>query len=1078
MGQPQDPALAEPRIRREASALVAAAIVAIIRTMNDVEISLLPQANGSVLSASAGIGPMLGWSAADFVAGRISLGELIHPDDADFAAILFATDSRPSSGVLSLRLRQADGRIRCVRASYARSPQADGAPRLDLRLQDAKSLPRTLDDASLTANFRAMMENSDDFIYFKDRNHVFTGASQTLVTLCDPAEHWTDLLGLTDYDVFPQELADGYYRLEKQVFAGLPVAHEVQRILGKDGRAGWVDNRKYPIRNDSGEIVGLFGVARDITRNVEAEQTERKVQRALRLLSDCNFAMTRSDSEGELLREICRAVVESGGYRMAWIGSAEHDATKTVRPLVCWGADDGYLAGIQVSWDEASPLGRGPTGEAIRSGRPQVNQNYLGNPGMAPWREAALRHGYQSSIALPMRLPQAGTFGAMMLYAREPDAFSAEEVKLLLELAHNVAFGVEHLRERERRHAAESASEAKSAFLANMSYEIRTPINAVMGMTLLALRADPPPRVRAYLEKIQSSGRHLLGVINDILDISKLEAGKVLLEQIEFNLHQLLDDVRVLVAEKAASKGLKLEFEVASDVPPTLMGDPLRLEQVLINLISNGIKFTERGGIAISVAVQELRPGQLVLRCAVRDTGIGLSDVECRQLFQTFQQADSSITRKYGGTGLGLAISKRLTELMGGQIGVDSRPGIGSTFWFTALLGLAGARPGQARPDLQARGMPAPATPSTEPAGIQALSPAVELQGARALLVEDNELNQEVATEFLQALGLQVELAENGAIALELLQRRPYDVVLMDMQMPVMDGLTATREIRQRPGLRELPVLAMTANAMAGDRERCLQAGMNDHIAKPLDPDELRATLRRWVRPALARASHAAAAAPDQPEPASRAASRPSSPAGEGKDWAALERIDGLDAGLGLGQAAGSQPLYLSLLAKFVTDQAGAADRLARAMTASDWELAERTAHTLKGVAAQIGALPLRDAALRLEQALRERRPATELERLLEPAARQLSGLVGALAAALPGTTRTRPAEPLDAAQWQILRARLLRLLEASDTDCLPLFEQHASQIRAALGERYDQVERAVRGFDFAAALAELERQR
>ena len=237
---------------------------------------------------------------------------------------------------------------------------------------------------------------------------------------------------------------------------------------------------------------------------------------------------------------------------MAWIGSAEHDAGKSVRPLTCWGADGGYLADIRVSWDAASPLGRGPTGTAIRSGLPQVNQNYLSNPRMKPWRQAALQHGYQSSIALPMKLTEAGTFGAMMLYAREADAFSPEEVALLMELAHNVAFGIERLRERLRRFAAESASEAKSAFLANMSHEIRTPMNAVMGMTLLALRADPPARIRDYLEKIQSSGQHLLGVINDILDISKLEAGKVGLEQVEFGLDKALDDVVAVIAEKAA----------------------------------------------------------------------------------------------------------------------------------------------------------------------------------------------------------------------------------------------------------------------------------------------------------------------------------------------------------------------------------------------------------------------------------------------------------------------------------------------------------------------------------------------
>ena len=1035
--------------------------------MNEVKISLLRNAHWSVLSASADILPLLGHAAADFVSGRLSLLELIHPDDGDLAALLFAPAGSPASGSMNLRLRQADGRIRCVSARYERTPAQEDGARLDLWLQDAKSLKRTLDDAALTANFRAMMENTDDFIYFKDRHHVFTGASQTLVTICSPAEHWTDLLGQTDYDVFPEALADHYYRLEKQVFAGLPVAHEVQPILRKDGRAGWVDNRKYPIRNARGEIIGLFGVARDITRNIEAEQSEQRVQRALRLLSDCNFALARADTETELLSEICRVVVESGGYRMAWIGSAEQDAGKTVRPLVSWGANDGYLAEVQISWDADSPRGRGPTGVAIRSGLPQVNQNYLVNPRMEPWRQLALRHDFLSSIALPMLLPEVGTFGAMMVYAREADAFAAEEVSLLMELAHNVAFGVERLRERERRHAAESASEAKSAFLANMSHEIRTPMNAVMGMTLLALKADPSPRVRGYLEKIQSSGRHLLGVINDILDISKLESGKLALEQLDFDLEQVLDDLASVIAEKAASKGLKLSIELASELPTQLLGDPLRLGQVLINLAGNAIKFTALGEVAIRVSLQERRPGQVLLHFAVRDSGIGLSEAQRERLFQSFQQADNSITRKYGGSGLGLSISKRLVELMGGQIGVDSRLGFGSTFWFTAWLGLGQARPGS--PDDRTLGQ-APLAPEAPERQQQALVLAADLRGARALVVEDNPLNQEVATEFLRTLGLEVDLVGDGASALHQVQRQAYDIVLMDMQMPVMDGLSATREIRKLPGQQALPIVAMTANAMATDRKRCLEAGMNDHIAKPIDPEQLLAKLRRWIMPAPR------PAAATEPGPAV-AASAPAAGA-DATCWQALAQVDGLDCQLGLRQAAGRESLYLGLLDRFVTGQADAPEQLAQAIARADWEQAERAAHTLKGVAAQIGAQALSEAAQQLELALRERRPATALEPLRAAAARQLQALSQAVRSCLPRPAPAASVEALDGETWPALRARLLDLLEASDTECLQLTEDHAELIQAALGpERHARLAQAMRDFDFALAVAELKRE-
>ena len=1040
-----------------------------MNTMNEVKISLMRHAHWSVLSASAGIRSLLGHAAADFTRGRLSLAELIHPDDSDLAAPLFAPDDKPSCGVLRLRLRQADGRIRCIRTRYDRTPTGTGGMRLELLLQDAKSLPRTLDDASLTANFRAMMENTDDFIYFKDRNHVFTGASQTLVTLCSPAERWTDLLGHTDYDVFPEALADHYYRLEKQVFAGLPVAHEVQPIMRKNGRSGWVDNRKYPIRNAQGQIVGLFGVARDITRSIEAEQSEHKVQRALRLLSDCNFAMARADSETELLSEICRVVVETGNFRMAWIGCAEQDADKTIRPLVSWGSNDGYLAETRISWDAESPWGSGPTGEAIRSGQPQVNHDYQGNPRMKPWRQLALRHGYQSSIALPMSLPSVGTFGAMMVYAREADAFAPEEVSLLMELAQNVTFGIERLRERGRRFAAESASEAKSTFLANMSHEIRTPMNAVIGMTLLALRADPPPRVRDYLQKIQSSGRHLLGVINDILDISKLEAGKVALEQVEFDLEQVLDDVVSVIAEKAAGKGLKLGVELASELPLQLVGDPLRLEQVLINLADNAVKFTARGEIGISVSLQERQAGQVLLHFAVRDTGIGLSLEQRERLFQNFQQADNSITRKYGGSGLGLSISKRLAELMGGQIGVDSHPGTGSTFWFTVRLDLSQASPRQSGSRQERQAPLTPAAAERERA-TQALAPAADLRDARVLVVEDNPLNQEVATEFLEALGLRVELAEDGAVALQKIQRQPYDIVLMDMQMPVMDGLSATREIRKLPGRQALPILAMTANAMDIDRKRCLEAGMNDHIAKPIEPEQLLDRLRRWIRPAP---RPAADAAPGQTGAAAAAVA-----GADAACWQALAQVDGLDSRLGLRQVAGREALYLGLLARFVASQVDAPDRLTQAIARSDWELAERTAHTVKGVAAQVGARALSEAAQGLEQALQQRQPASELERLRLVLAHHLLPLSQAIAACLPGPAATAPATEADDGQWPPLRARLQGLLEDCDTECLQLFEDHAGQIQAGLGaEGYARLAQAMRDFDFARALAELKPQ-
>ena len=705
---------------------------------------------------------------------------------------------------------------------------------------------------------------------------------------------------------------------------------------------------------------------------------------------------------------------------------------------------------------------------------------------------------------------------------------------------------------------AEEAAQAKSAFLANMSHEIRTPMNAIIGMTHLALKTNPSPRQRDYLLKIRQSSQHLLGVINEILDFSKIEAGKLAVERVDFELDQVLDSVTSLMAEKAAVKGLELIVRVADDVPAHLVGDPLRIGQVLINYTSNAVKFTDAGEVAIHVGVQERRDDQLLLRLSVRDTGIGLDEAQRSKLFRSFQQADSSTTRRFGGTGLGLVIAQRLATLMGGEVGVDSTPGQGACFWFTAWVGLgrgqAQPRRWTCRPDLRGlrilvvddndsareviadllrstgfgvgsvasgpaalseltraaaageayemvfldwrmpqmdgiataraiRALPLPSMPKVlmitafgrdeldgdaEGAGIEAVltkpvtasqlfdtvqqllgsasgapssAPAPSddeaatgsgagLAGRRALLVEDNELNQEVALELLHDLGLAVDLSTDGAAALAQVQREAYDVVLMDMQMPVMDGLTATREIRRLPALADLPIIAMTANAMSEDRQRCLDAGMNDHIAKPIDPRLLAETLQRWI-------GHAASAAPEAVGEPFGGRAPASADAGAGASSAVpsgLMGIDGLDAAQGLRLSLGREPLYRSLLGSFVQGQAGVPVRVAAALSANDWVTAERLVHTLKGVAAQVGANAVRAIADRLERALHVHAPAADLL----PLQAQLDATLGPLLRALQERLAPQPPAPVaaaaqDVAAWQMLRPRLLAALASGD---------------------------------------------